>query len=126
MRIATVSLAALLLAGCLSTQSSVNPMKRKGKKKAEAAPVASEAVAEPKPAPKLPELNLDKVGLMKEMFLVQRDLNKQILKMAEALSEVELMEFNLWLKQYGVQLKAKRCTDPTHDHSKPGHKSRVY
>lgn len=105
----------LLLCGCLSVQEPHNPMKKAKKKpapveEATTAPVETSAPARPAPAP----LGLDSVTLMKEMFLVQRDLNQQILKMAEELSEIELMEINQWLRQYGVQIQ-KKVKKPSHD-----------
>jgi len=99
------------LSGCLGTQSSHNPLKKTKAKGV--APVSAPASIPPAPMPEL-----DRASLMKEMFLVQRDLNHQILKMAEALSEIELMEFNEWLAQYGRQLRLK--------HPAPKQDRRVY
>jgi len=81
----------LVLAGCLTTQAPRNPMKR-----AEgAAPVSSAAPAsvatKTVAAPARPlRLNLNKVAMMKELFLVQR----------------------LWLAKYGVQIRRKRVKVP--------------
>lgn len=104
----------VLLCGCLSVKEPHNPMKRTKKpESASTAPVETSTSTTAPSAPQAP-LELDSVALMKEMFLVQKDINQQILKMAEELSELELMELNLWLKQYGVQIQ-KRVRQQSHD-----------
>lgn len=118
----------LLLTGCLAVQEPHNPAKRK-KKKSDTAPVASAARAEEKkedeePAPDLGPV-LSKVELMKQMFLMQKDLKAQLLQMSSELSQEELAELNEWLKQYGVQIQRKKCENPDHDHG-AGRNSEVY
>lgn len=117
MRIAMLSLV-VFLGGCLAVQPAHNPMKKGKKAKQEAAaPVAAKA-EKPAAAPELglPELDLppaiDKVELMKEMFLVQQDLKAQVLKLAEDLSEAELAELNKFLGKRGVTIERKRVPKP--------------
>jgi len=117
---AVVMILLLSLAGCLGTLTPNNPMKKKSvapissEAVAPVAPVAAKAASDPIPDFP-PEVDLDRIDLMKKMFLTQRNLNRQILKTAESLSEIELMNFNLWLSQYGRQIKRK--------HVAPKHKS---
>ena len=99
----------LALTGCLGTPTPKNPMKKKATALVSSAAPAKPA-APPQAAPDDPprlDLDLDKVELMKEMFLLQRDLNQQILKMAATLSEVELIELNQWMQQYDVHIEKK-------------------
>lgn len=109
----TILVLVLALAGCFATQSSTNPLKRKAPEKA-AKPAAAKAEPKPLPAPR-PEPKMNKVELMEEMFLLQHDLNQQILKLAEKLSQTELMEFNQWLQPYGRQLRLKNPVKPKHN-----------
>lgn len=108
------TLVLLALAGCLATQNPHNPVK---KTPSSSKKVVAEAPVKTKPATADAELSrtdldIDRVELVKEMFLVQRDINHQILKLAEQLSQVELMDINLWLQQYGVQIKRKQVEKP--------------
>ena len=116
MRVVLLSMV-LILGGCLATQPPHNPLKKKEKE----APVVSAKVAvkpkaKPKPEPELaPELPLNKVELMKEMFLVQQDLKAQVLKLAEDLSDEELAELNRFLTDYGVTIHRKLVPKPSPD-----------
>ena len=102
----------MALAGCLVAQSPHNPIKKIGNTEETLADViVLKAATSDAELPRI-DLNIDKVEPMKEMFLVQRDINRQILKMAEQLSEVELMDINLWLQQYGVQIQRKQTQKP--------------
>ena len=116
----------ICLGGCLATQPDHNPLK-KGKKQKEAV-VAPTAPEKPKSSePGVPsEPGMTRVELMQEMFLMQTELSAQILKSAEDLTPDELQEFNEFLAPFGRELRPKVCTNPNHDHSKPGHKSRVF
>jgi len=103
----------LTLCGCLGTQPPANPLEKAASTAAvpSAAPAAVDAPMPAPPPPLLPET--DKVELMKEMFLVQRDLNQQLLKMAEDLTADELLELNEWLEQFGVQIQRRRVRKPS-------------
>ena len=108
----------LLLAGCLSTQPAKNPLKAKkpkAEKKAEKDKSDDEAAL---------LFGVDKVELMQQMYLLQKDMNDRILQLAEHLPPDELKELNEFLAPYGTRLRAKICEDPSHDHSKPGHKGK--
>mgnify|MGYP005640802651 FL=1 len=116
------------LAGCLAVESSHNPGKQralaaqkllaKAKLKSKVKPkpkVKSKPKPEVKSKVSIPDIKFppdiglsdDKVGFMKELFRIQHRINQKILKMAEDLSDVELMNMNLWLRQYGVQIQRK-------------------
>jgi len=114
----------ICLGGCLATQPDHNPLKKEKKQKEVA--VAPTAPEEPKASKSgVPsEPGMTRVGLMQEMFLMQQELASQILKSAEDLTPDELQEFNEFLAPFGRELKPKVCTNPNHDHSKPGHKGK--
>jgi hypothetical protein len=108
----------LLLGGCAATQPAKNPLKAE-KPKAEK---KSKESKEEKEAKFIVPFEIDKVELMQEMYLLQKDMNDRILLLAEQLTPDELKEFNEFLAPYGTELRGRLCDDPTHDHSKPGHK----
>ena len=83
----------LLLAGCLSTQTPTNTVKKEDT-------IASVSIN----APKRPLRTVDR---MKDMYLAQKLLNEDILKLAVVLTQKEFEELNLWLRQFGVQLQKK-------------------
>jgi hypothetical protein len=124
----------ILFAGCLAVESSHNPVKQRAlaakkllaraklKHKVKAK-LKSNVKLKSKSKPKLevkpkismpdikfpPDIGLseDKVGSIKELFLIQHRINQKILKMAKDLSDLELININLWLRQYGVQIQRK-------------------
>jgi len=107
----------ICLGGCLAAQPDHNPLKGGKAQKGEAV-VAPKASEKPKA--------LTRVGMIKEMFLMQLELNAQILKMAEGVTPAELKDLNEFLLPFGNELQPKVCTNPNHDHSKPGHRSRAF
>jgi len=128
----------LILVGCLASEEPRNPMKRPAtdvapvaSKNSEVAPVASKDAPEQVEPDEAPESEqdlmerlgeMDKVSLMKEMFLLQlnltedakelieaRDeLNTGILNLSKELTQKQMDEFNLWLRPYGVQIERRR------------------
>ena len=105
-----VLISTMLLVGCLSTQPAHNPLKRE---KADASPVkaAPNDVKKPRPVPRDPK-SLEKLDLMKEMYLLQSALNEDILKMCGSLTPLELAEFDAWLSQFSVRLHKFRKRIP--------------
>jgi hypothetical protein len=121
MRVVLLSMV-ICLGGCLASQTSHNPLK----KKASVAPVASETpeAAEPEAAP--PRI-LSRVEMMQELFLTQLDMNAQILKLAEGMSPAELKEINEFLAPFGTELTPKKgCDNPNHGHDVPKRRSEAF
>jgi len=120
MRVVLLSMV-LILGGCLATQPPHNPLKKEKKEVAVVAPEAPVAPPEKPEAapglrlPELPKTGIDRVELMKEMFLVQQDLKSQILKLAESLSDEDLAELNRFLSERGVTIERKRVPKSSPD-----------
>lgn len=127
----------LILVGCFASEAPRNPMKKRApsvapvrSKTPAAAPVKPAKPAKPVAPDEAPEDQsfldefgeLDRVALMKEMFLLQRDLGKdakeaveskdelnaRLLKLSALLTQKQMDEFNKWLFQYGVQIERRR------------------
>ncbi len=94
-----------IFCGCVATQPPHNPLTKPD-------PVKEAPVEPAVPAvPATPALS--GVELMKEMFLTQRDMKAQILKLAETLTDEELAGLNEWLVQYGVQIRRPERSKPS-------------
>ena len=94
-----------MLAGCLAVQAPHNPMQ-------EAVGAAQVSSADVAPVENSAPAQLNPIELLKTLFLTRKNINDQILRMAKGLSDSELTEFNLWLRQHGVQLRRSPSTSP--------------
>ena len=94
MRKTVLLLLVLLLSGCLGTQLPASP---------KAPPVVS----------KEPVVEQSKVERMKELFLTHFTAERKFLGMAPELTPDEMVELNLWMEQFGIQLQLRKKQAPS-------------